>query len=86
MVTMESDKAVCPVCGSSGCGGLPEAILSHIVCPRCESELFVGMVRERSFDLAVVDFKCKSCGHVWSDSCVLPEDFVVKSVVWSYHK
>ena len=78
-------NSVCPICGSSGCTDLPVALLSHIVCPRCDSDPFIGMVRERSLELALVDFKCRCCGHTWSDSCALPEDFIAKTVVWSEH-
>lgn len=81
---MVDDKEVCPVCGSSECIDIPpSSYFRKLACPKCGNMVFVGMVKERSFELAVVDWTCRYCGHKWSGSCVLPEKFGVKSVIFS---
>jgi len=72
----------CPVCGSAHGVNISEHIPSDFACLKCSSKDVVGTVRERSFDLAVVDWVCKSCGYKWSDSHVLPEGLGVGAVIW----
>lgn len=81
MVVKKRDKEVCPVCGSSECVEVPE--LPESLCPKCRCNDVLGVVRERSGELAVIDWRCRRCGHLWSSCRVLPEGFGVKSVLWS---
>lgn len=39
------------------------------VCPKCDSPLIYGHIREINLDLAVVDWVCGDCGHKWSNCC-----------------
>jgi DNA-directed RNA polymerase subunit RPC12/RpoP len=75
----------CPICGSK-CVALSDSCLRDLACPRCGSKAFYGLVKERSFELALVDFTCYRCGKEWFDSCVLPEEFKVDSVIRSHGK
>ena len=56
MVTLKKGKqvSVCPSCGSSACGNVL-TIEPRVVCPKCLSVNVVGVVRERSLDLALVE-------------------------------
>ena len=84
MKTSKSNRT-CPSCGSSECASLASSV-SHTACPKCKSKLVVGIVKARSLELALVEWTCAICLHVWSDSCVLPREFTVDALLWSYRK
>ena len=73
----------CPVCGSSECIDLSDSFSLDLACSRCGSKHIIGVVRERSLELAVVDWLCCHCDYKWSDSRVLPKEFMANSVIWS---
>ena len=39
------------------------------VCPKCDSPLLHGHIKEINIDLALVDWVCEECGHKWSNCC-----------------
>jgi hypothetical protein len=49
------------------------------VCPKCDSPLIYGHIREINIDLAVVDWTCEVCGYKWSNCCPF-EDGVLTAV------
>jgi len=38
-------------------------------CPKCDSPIIYGHIREINGDLATVDWVCEDCGHKWSNCC-----------------
>lgn len=75
----------CPVCGSLGCVDLSAHKLPKVKCSRCGCKGASGVVRERDFELALVDWNCKRCRYQWSSACVLPVEFVVGFAFWSVY-
>ena len=51
------------------------------VCPKCDSPLIYGHIREmnKKGDFVIVDWTCESCGHKWSNCCPF-EDGVLTAV------
>ena len=54
---------------SGGLDELWEMTEGTPTCPKCGSPIIVGHIKECSSGLAVVDWVCDDCGHMWSACC-----------------